>query len=161
MAALDPGTMAPDFWLPDLQDERHSFAEFLRKGPLLLYFFKTNCPTCQLASPYVEKLQQAYGDACQIVGIAQDGPEQALAYANQYGQTFLQLAEEPPYPVSSRFGLTNVPSLFLIGADGVILETLVGWDRDRFNHLAARVAILAAKAPFDLAGDEAPRFKPG
>ena len=51
MAALPPGSKAPDFELPDRDGASHSLSDALRKGPVLLTFFKISCPTCQFQSP--------------------------------------------------------------------------------------------------------------
>lgn len=161
MAALTAGTLAPDFWLEDLKGDRHRLGDWLKKGPVLLFFYKTSCPTCQLMAPFVETLHRALGDLVQLIGVAEDPPDQVRAFTVFHALTFVQLCEEQPYPVSSRFGLSNVPTTFLVGADGVIQATLVGWDRDKFNQLATLMAGWAGVEPFEVAGADAPLFKAG
>ena len=59
--------------------------------------------------------------------------------------------------------MTSVPTLFRVGADGVVAETVVGFDRERMRALARRAAALAGKPPVELflPEDHAPAIKPG
>ena len=74
MAALEPGTIAPDFTLPTMEGKQFSLQEALARGPVLLAFFKVSCPTCQYAFPFMQRLYQAQGNkAFTLVGISQNG----------------------------------------------------------------------------------------
>ncbi len=56
MPALDAGVMAPDFTLPTVDGKQVSLKEALKKGPVLLAFFKVSCPVCQYAFPFFERV---------------------------------------------------------------------------------------------------------
>ncbi len=160
MAALDPGTPFPSI---ALQDETGA-AVAAPTGETLYAIFKTTCPTCELAWPYLERIRRiGNGGGLAIVAVAQDDPRRSREFAERLG-THLDTAYDPsPWPASDALGVENVPTLFRVGADGVVAETLVGFDRERFRALARRAAALAGKPPAELfrPEDQAPAIKPG
>jgi peroxiredoxin len=142
MAALPAGTKAPDFSLPDIEGAKFSLQAALKQGPALVAFFKVSCPTCQYTFPYLERLHRAHGGKkITIVGISQNNQGDTAAFLKEYGVTLSVLLDDPNgYAVSNAYGLTNVPSLFLIGQDGQIETSSVGWvkqDIEDINHKLA------------------------
>src|SRR5262249_12148978 len=67
---LQSGGSVSFFSLPQL-DGRDWRLE--RGIPALLVFFETDCPTCRLTIPYLNRLAQALEGKAEIVGISQDG----------------------------------------------------------------------------------------
>jgi hypothetical protein len=54
----------------------------------------------------------------------------------EYGVTFRTLLDDPNgYAVSNAYGLTNVPTLFLIGKDGEIEISSVGWVKQDIEEI--------------------------
>src|SRR5258707_4393695 len=106
MTALRVGGTAPDFKLVGLHNEALSLSDVLLRGPVLLAFFKVSCPTCQYAFPFYERLFQAYkGRGVTLIGISQNNPEDAAAFAKEFGITFPLLLDDPiTYPVSNAYG---------------------------------------------------------
>ena len=60
------------------------------------------------------------------------------------------------YMVSNSYGLTHVPSIFVVETDGTITQTLIGFSRAEFEDLAS----LAGAAAFR-SEDKPPVWKPG
>ena len=52
MAALSPGTPAPDFTLRAMDGKQFSLRDALARGPVVAAFFKISCPTCQYTFPF-------------------------------------------------------------------------------------------------------------
>ena len=155
MAALSPGTAAPDFQLKGMNGKAFSLSEALGRGPVLLAFFKVSCPTCQYAFPFYERLFRAYKNRnVTLVGISQNNPEDTGAFAKEFGITLPLLLDDIPYPVSNAYGLTNVPTLFWISPDGRIELTSAGWSKPEFENVNRRMADAAAIA-------SVPLFQPG
>ena len=78
MAALTPGSTAPDFSLNTLDGKKFSLKEALLRGPVVLAFFKVSCPTCQYAFPFLERLFQAYkNQGVTLIGVSQNPAEDA------------------------------------------------------------------------------------
>lgn len=157
MAALNPGTTAPDFALPTLDGRQFSLRDALARGPVLAAFFKVSCPTCQYAFPFLQRIYEAHGNkAVTIVGISQNGKKDTTAFIREFGITFPVLLDDTnSYPASNAYGLTNVPSIFWIAPDGEIEISSVGWIRKDMEELNQRAAEVSTAIPRPLfRGDE-------
>jgi peroxiredoxin len=168
MAALPAGTKAPDFSLPALSssgDGKFSLQDALKQGPVLAAFFKVSCPTCQYTFPYLERLHQAQGvKKITIVGISQNNASDTAAFLKEYGVTFPTLLDNPNgYPVSNAYGLTNVPSIFVIGQDGKIEITSVGWVKPEIEDINRKLATAQQMQPPPIfkAGEDVRDFRAG
>ena len=172
MAALPAGTNAPEFSLPAVssgKDGNKDGGEFslqaaLKQGPVLAAFFKVSCPTCQYAFPYIERIHKAHGDKkITVVGISQNDQRDTAAFLKEYGITFRTLLDDPNgYAVSNAYGLTNVPSLFLIGQDGQIEITSVGWVKQEVEDINRKLAAeQTAPLPLFQPGEDVRDFRAG
>ena len=153
MAALTPGTQAPDFTLPSMDGKPFSLHEALARGPVLAAFFKISCPTCQYAFPFLQRIYEAHGHkGVTIVGISQNSKKDTAAFTREYKISFpILLDDTNSYPVSNAYGLTNVPTIFWIAQDGEIEISSVGWikkDMEAFNQRAAEASAGGAKPLF-------------
>ena len=137
--SLDTGAVAPPFALKDLEGKDYSLPEALKEGPVLLAFFKVSCPTSQFTLPFLERLQQAVkgSSAARLWGVSQNDAGQTHAFAQEYGLTFPMLLDEDGYPVSNGYGLTNVPTLFLVEPSGAIRLASIGFNRRDIEEVAA------------------------
>jgi peroxiredoxin len=169
MAALPAGTQAPDFTLPIVLNSKDggefSLQAALQQGPVLAAFFKVSCPVCQYAFPYLERIHKTHGDKkITIVGVSQDHQRDTAAFLKEHGVTFRTLLDDPNgYAVSNAYGLTNVPSLFLIGQDGQIEVSSVGWskrDLEEINRKLADVQKIALPQIFQ-PGEDVRDFRAG
>lgn len=142
MAALASGTKAPEFELKTADGAKLSLREELAHGPLVLAFFKVSCPTCQYALPFLERLHKAYGNkGVKVFGVSQNDATETKAFAAEFGLTFpLLLDDTRKYPVSNAYGLTNVPTIFWIAADGEIEVSSVGWVKSDFEQINRKIA---------------------
>jgi len=149
MAALTAGTKAPDFLLAALDGGKFSLQEALRQGPVVAAFFKVSCPVCQYAFPFFERLHKAFGNKkVTVVGISQNEARDTAAFAKEYGLTLRVLLDDPNgYAVSNAYGLTNVPTLFLIAQDGTIEVSSVGWVKPEIEQVYAKLADGTKPAP--------------
>ncbi|HEX8817490.1 MAG TPA: TlpA disulfide reductase family protein [Terriglobales bacterium] len=165
MPALAANTAAPDFTLPDMNGARFSLREALTRGPALLVFFKTSCPTCQFTLPFVERIFKSHGRGnATIVGISQDDRKDTAAFMKEYGLTFpVLLDEKGKYPVSNAYGLTNVPTLFWVAQDGSIEISAVGWSRKDMEaiNLKAAAATDTTLVPIFRSNESVPEFRAG
>jgi peroxiredoxin len=153
---LGPGDPAPAIDLPLLAGGRWKLAEALADGPVVLAFFKISCPVCQLALPYLERIHRAGGLA--ILGVSQNGAEDTEAFHRAFGIGFPSLLDpENSFPVSDAFGITNVPTLFVVERDGRIGWTVTGWVKQEMEKLAAR----AGMGTLFRAEDSVPAWKAG
>jgi peroxiredoxin len=165
MTALREGSKAPDFSLPTLDGGTFSLSDELKKKPVILAFFKISCPVCQYTFPFLERLHREYGsEKVAMIGVSQDNKNDTAAFMREYGLTFPSLLEDPAtYMVSNAYGLSNVPSLFLISPDGDIKLSSVGWVRADIEDLNRRLAEANRTSLHRLfrPGDEVLEARPG
>jgi peroxiredoxin len=155
---------APSFQLPTTTGERLSLPEALARGPVLLAFFKVSCPTCQFTFPFLQRLyEQLREQGVQTWGIAQDKAADGVRFAAAFGITFPILVDNSPYKVSRAYGLTHVPSLYLIQPDGRIEISGEGFCKADLLAIQQSMAqSLSATPPaLFLPSERIPEFKPG
>jgi thiol-disulfide isomerase/thioredoxin len=153
LIVIEPGAGAPPIDLPDAETGE-SIADPWRDGPVVLAFFKTTCPVCQMAAPKVQALAEG---GVRVVAVGEDPPPAIESYVAAYGQKVPTVTEAPPYPASNAFGVDTVPTLFLIDEDGTVRDAVASWDRDGWNRLAAA----AGAPPISDENDGLPPFRPG
>ncbi|MBI3679978.1 MAG: TlpA family protein disulfide reductase [Acidobacteria bacterium] len=125
-------------------------------SPSLLFFFETDCPTCRLATPYLNRLHEAAGGP--VIGVSQDGDAETARFVEQLGVRFPVYVDRG-WEVSRAYNPQTAPTLYLVGTSGGIEATLEGFDKGELNSLAAKLGYKAQR----LAGefDGAPSSKPG
>ena len=136
---LTKGSKALQFTLKDLEGAPHSLKEILSSGPVLLALYKISCPVCQLTLPYLSCIAAG---ALQIVAVSQDDTAATRKFQARFGvlPTLLD-REEEGYPVSNAFGITHVPSLFLIEPDGTISLASEGFVKSDLESIGARAGL--------------------
>jgi len=164
MEALAPGKLAPPISLNSLTGEPATLAEALKKGPVVAAFFKVSCPTCQFSAPFLERLHETYGgEKFTLWGISQDDAADTREFCKEFDVEFPILLEAPGYALSNRYGITHVPSIFLISQDGRIQETSVGFSKaglENVASLAAQATGIKAASLFK-PSEMVPAVKPG
>lgn len=156
---LDPGDRAPDFHLQDAQGRTWRLRDLVAKGPVVVAFFKTTCPVCQLALPFLDRLHRGQaGPGISIFGISQDDAESAREFTDEFGVTFPMLFDtaESDYPASNAYGISHVPSVFLVEPDGAISWTMEGFDKKALESLGSRAGVQTFTER-----DQVPAFKAG
>lgn len=130
-------------------------------GALAVLFYKVTCPVCQMAAPKVDGFERAY--AGRIVGVGQDPPEALEGFSREFGMGFRSVADLEPFEASEAYGIEVVPTLVVIGDDGVVEDVVQSWDREGLNRASRRLAELAgeAYAPISDPTDGLPAFRPG
>jgi peroxiredoxin len=152
---LAAGSRAPDFQLARLNGGQIRLAEIAANGPALLVFFKVTCPVCQMALPYLERIHVA---GMPMFGISQDDSADTHDFAREFGLSFPMLLDsvEEDYPVSNAYGISSVPTMFLVEPDGTLAQVTEGWRKADIERLAALVGA-AVFTP----NDNVPAWKPG
>jgi peroxiredoxin len=139
---LAAGAKAPGFRLAALDGSAQSLEDILAGGPALLAFYKISCPVCQLTAPYLERL--AANSALRVFGVSQDEAGATRGFTERFGVTFPTLLDSSSenYPASNAYGISSVPSLFLLESDGTIARSFSGFSKRDLEELGARAGIL-------------------
>src|SRR5712672_2280173 len=166
MTHVNAGQTAPEFSLKGIDGKIYSLEELLRRGPVLAAFFKISCPVCQFTFPFLQRLYERYGsDDVTVLGISQDDGKATAGFAKQYGITFpIALDEkEKGYPASNAYGLTNVPTVFLIDRDGTVRVSSMGFVKNDLEQIAATLAERRKVPPATLfrPNESVPANRPG
>jgi peroxiredoxin len=155
---LQRGSRAPEFRLPLLGGGETTLAEILARGPVLLAFFKTSCPVCQLTFPFLDRVHAAatLPGTLQIYGVSQNDPEDTREFNQEFGVTFPTLldTEESGFPASNNYGISSVPTLFLVERDRTVSQVIEGWQRKHIEGLHGGAALFRP-------GEYVPEWKAG
>src|SRR5205807_7344499 len=119
----------------------------------LLVFFETDCPTCQLALPYLNSLAQS---SVQILGISQDDEESTRAFVQQLHISF-PVEVDHGLKLSRSYDPQSVPAIFLLDSSGHLVRSITGFDKAGLNDLAAELG----QPPIAPEHDGNPAWKPG
>jgi len=153
---LDIGRSAPGFRLATPEGGKATLAGLRAESRVLLVFFKISCPVCQLAMPFLERLQASGG--LRIYGISQNDAESTREFGEYFKVTFPILldSEEEGFPASNDYGISSVPTMFLVEPDGVISRVVEGWNRIDMEGLGAEAGIGLFRE-----GENVPAWKAG
>ena len=151
---LSTGDKAPSFSLASI-DGSETVSDPWTEGATVLSFFKVSCPVCKMVAPMLTAMSEA---GVRVVAVGEDPPDALVRFAEQEGQRVPTVSEPAPYDVSEAYGLEAVPTIFLIGADGAVVESIGGWNRDTWNALAERAGM---STPLSTPDDGLRPFRPG
>ena len=119
----------------------------------LLVFLETDCPTCRLSVPYLNRLAE---EGAHVIGISQDSDVLTRQFVEQTSAKF-PIEIDQDLQLSRAYDPFAVPAFVLVGADGYIKRTQIGFDKDELNAVAEEMGC----RPIAEAHDGAPHRKPG
>jgi peroxiredoxin len=158
------GNAAPKFSLKSLDGKSYTLDSLLVRGPVVVAFFKISCPVCQFTAPFLQRIHERFaGKGVSVIGISQDDAGSTKKFNDQFGVTFTTLLDEKGYPASNAYGLTNVPTVFLIAPDGTAKVSCMGFDKAGLEEIVAELSQQqkVAAAPLFLAKENVPAHRPG
>lgn len=127
---LSPGTMAPEFELPDESGEQVSLAALLRQGPLILYFYPADfTPGCTKEACAIRDIHDdLIAVGLQVVGVSPQDSESHTRFRAQHELPFRLLSDVDKaavraYDVDGPFGVVRRVT-YLIDASGRIEDAL-------------------------------------
>jgi peroxiredoxin len=164
LSNVQTGKTAPSFSLNALDGKQYSLDSLLARGPVVLAFFKISCPVCQFTFPFLQRLAERFaGTNVPVIGISQDDARNTKEFNREYGVTFPTLIDEAGYPASNAYGLTNVPTIFLIDSDGTVKVSCVGFDKGALEKISEELTQQQkiSAAPLFLPDEVVPAYKPG
>ncbi|OAA65265.1 Thioredoxin-like fold protein [Niveomyces insectorum RCEF 264] len=94
-AAIQEGQPLPAFQLPDALGKTVSSTELLKKGPILITFYRgTWCPFCNIALAHLQKHLAAFAAlGVTVVAISPELPDTSLSETEKRGLTFPVLSD--------------------------------------------------------------------
>jgi peroxiredoxin Q/BCP len=132
--ALEPGSTAPDFTLPDQHGDPVSLSQLRGKTVVLYFYPKADTPGCTTQACGVRDHRTDYDRSGAVVlGVSPDPVKRVAKFDDKYGLGFPLLADED-HAVAEAYGvwveksmygrkyMGNERTTFVIGPDGVIRE---------------------------------------
>jgi thiol-disulfide isomerase/thioredoxin len=152
-----------DMELPALDSGSYNPLDYLKNSPLLLVFYKHDCPTCGYIMPFVQNLYERYGDdKARFFAIAQDNSPETREFAKKYGLSLTVLMDSLPYKFSRRFDFSVVPTIILVNGQGYEIQRFIGFQRAELEKLNYILASLdSGITPLFGKNYDVPEVKPG
>jgi peroxiredoxin len=164
MTNIMAGSLAPGFSLAGMDGKKHSLNSLMEPGPAVLAFFKVSCPVCQFTFPFLQRLYERFGgDEVSFAGLSQDGATVTEKFLKEYGVRFPVLLDEEDYRASNAYGLTSVPTIFLIDTSGTVKISSMGFVKNDLEAIARELADWRRTplTPLFLPNEKVPANKPG
>jgi peroxiredoxin len=164
MPALTKNASAPEIKLKTTTGEDFSLDAARQNGPVVAAFFKVECPTCQYALPFIDRLAEGYAGKVKVVAISQNDKAATDEFIKKFGLKLpVAIDDKSKYVASNAYGLTNVPSIFQISADGKVEASIVGWSKGEIDEMNKSLAKAAGTEPAPLykATEQILEFKAG
>jgi len=124
----EPGMIAPDFSVLDVEGHPFRLSEAVSRKPVLLLFWSVFCDPCRSEMANLQKAQDRYaGRDVTFVAVAVDGePLRNIigGFARQEGYTFKVLVDEldatGAWKVADAYGVAVTPTLLLLEKGGAV-----------------------------------------
>jgi thiol-disulfide isomerase/thioredoxin len=118
-AIPSPGTPAPAFDLPTLDDTRASLERLLAGGkPLMLHFTAPRCGPCYELLPDIGGWQRLYGDRLTIAVVSGGTPEANRAMTAEYGIAPGSVLVQEDREIADAYAARMAPAAVVIRPDG-------------------------------------------
>jgi len=150
------GTIAPDFSAQNLLTGEKIPLSKQRGKVVILTFWASWCGPCRRELPILEKAQEIIGtERLTVLAVSyHENPEAERALKKLASTWHINLLRDSLGWIASRYGISAIPHLFIIGRDGVVLANHTGYgDRsleelvDDINHALAGKPLDGAQPP--------------
>ncbi len=124
------GDKMPESDLHDIEGKMFRLSDFLGKY-MLLDFWSLACYPCVLAAPELRELKYSFNDSLTIVGLSMDiDPKMWIEATKRDSVTWINLSDGMGNfaGVSSKFGIEDLPTYFLINPAGTIIDKWIGYE---------------------------------
>lgn len=160
----DVGDQAPDFTVPTGAGESFTLSEALRRGPVVLAFFKITCGTCQFTFPFLERMAARYRrDPVEFWGISQDDAAKTAEFRERFSISFSTAIDAPDYAASRLYHFQFVPTILLVAPEGRVRLRISGFSKAGLIRLSEEIGVVLLRKPESvfLPGELVPETKPG
>ena|SRR3989442_12166242 len=128
---LKPGTVAPDFTMPDINGRSISLEQY-RGRRVVLVFSDPHCGPCSQLAPYLARMYRRRGaTGTEIIMVSRGEIEENRRKAEADGFEFPVVVQDR-WKLSRKYGIFATPVAFLIGEDGrTQREVAIGFEQIR------------------------------
>lgn len=133
---IDTGEIPPDFTIEDVEGVEFALADFVDDKPVIIDFWATWCNPCRMEMPLLNEFAEMYGDEVEVVGITSEAAESAEAVETFIADyVYIRYIHDPSGEISRSYNVTGIPFLVVIGDDGIILKTHLGYSETIIDEL--------------------------
>jgi thiol-disulfide isomerase/thioredoxin len=142
------GSIAPDFKAHNLVTRESVPLSSQRGKVVILTFWASWCAPCRRELPILERAQELVGkDKLTVFAVSFRDTQAANAIANVARQWKINVIEDRNDWIANHYAISSVPHLFIIGRDGKILASHLGYGDRSLEELVADInAALAQPA---------------
>lgn len=135
---LDVGAEAPAFRLRGIDNVYWILGKPDRRRCVVVAFFRRDSRASRVLVPFIERLHRKGRAAhAEILGVSMDNMRDTIEFAEDYALTFpILLDEDPPGDVARAWGVTGVPTVFLLDERLRVAQATVGWSKADYATLA-------------------------
>lgn len=133
---VQPGCVAPDFTLNDLQGKPLSLSS-LKGKIVVLDFWGSWCGWCIKGMPEMKKYYEKYkGKGLEILGVdCNDAEDKWKAAVEKHALPWLHVREAEKGAVTVKYAVSGYPTKVVVGKDGKILKVVEGEDPEFYTYL--------------------------
>lgn len=125
MPAMEPGSLAPDFELPDQEGRLHRLSQYRGRWVVLYFYPKDDTPGCtKEACGFRDRMGDLQALGAVVLGVSADDVESHRRFAEKYGLNFPLLAD-PERQAILAYGAWGKKNLYGKVYEGVLRQTFL------------------------------------
>ncbi len=116
-------TIAPELKGELISEEQVNLTKMIKQSPVMVYFWGSWCPICQVTSSILTDLSNDY----QVITVAlsSGNKQQIQNYLNENGYNF-PVINDPEGIISQSWGVKATPTIFIIDTQGKVDSVTMG-----------------------------------
>ncbi|MFQ5980047.1 MAG: TlpA family protein disulfide reductase [Candidatus Heimdallarchaeota archaeon] len=124
-------TTVPDFSLRNIRTNAQTSLNSFRGKVVLIDFFATWCKPCEITIPVLKDVDAAFGSNFQLLSVdvqwnGGESDETVLTFIEEEGMSWLVLKDTYDSSTAAAYGVTAIPTFFLIDKNGDLRQTHQG-----------------------------------
>ncbi len=134
--------------------------DWLKNRVVVIDFWALWCVPCRLSLPWLSSLQARYGpQGLTVLSITSDPADNAASFARELALR-TSIIVDPEGATTRAYGVSVLPTTFVIDRRGVVREVVLGYDRAQDARLEGLIRELLAEPGTDAKPDAGVRAPP-
>lgn len=132
------GQVPPDFTAATVNGEEFTLSELAGVKPVVLDFWATWCGPCRRELPLLDEFTRLYADQVAVYCITSEeaSSRDAIVQFFEENEYTMGLVHDPSGDIADSYYVTGIPYLVVIGLDGTVVATHLGYNENTVEELA-------------------------